>query len=108
MFYSLIFFENTHSHTLIKKPKSGDFRVQEEHGGTLAPIEKPEIKMINEAKRVLKSLPCKSLYSRIDFVKQGNNFLLMEVDLIEPSLYFNLNPHAAITFSSIINQKFQK
>ena len=106
--YSLIFFENTHSHTLIKKPKSGDFRVQEEHGGTLAPIEKPEIKMINEAKRVLKSLPCKSLYSRIDFVKRENNFLLMEVELIEPSLYFNLNPNAAKKLSSLINQKFQK
>jgi glutathione synthase/RimK-type ligase-like ATP-grasp enzyme len=106
--YSLIFFENTHSHTLIKKPKSGDFRVQEEHGGTLAPIEKPEIKMINEAKRVLKSLPCKSLYSRIDFVKRKNNFLLMEVELIEPSLYFNLNPNAAKKLSSLINQKFQK
>jgi glutathione synthase/RimK-type ligase-like ATP-grasp enzyme len=106
--YSLIFFENTHSHTLIKKPKSGDFRVQEEHGGTLTPIEKPEIKMINKAKRVLKSLPCKSLYSRIDFVKRENNFLLMEVELIEPSLYFNLNPNAAKKLSSLINQKFQK
>ena len=106
--YSLIFFENTHSHTLIKKPKSGDFRVQEEHGGILTLVEKPDIKMVNEAKKVLNSLPCKNLYSRIDFVKKGNNFLLMEVELIEPSLYFNLNPHAAIKFSSIINQKFQK
>ena len=106
--YSLIFFGNTYSHTLVKKPKSGDFRVQEEHGGILAPIEKPDIKMVHEAKKVLNNLPHKSLYSRIDFVKRENNFLLMEVELIEPSLYFNLNPSAATKFASIINKKFQK
>ena len=106
--YSLIFFENTHSHTLVKKPKSGDFRVQEEHGGILTLIKKPDIKMVHEAKKVLKSLPCKSLYSRIDFVKRENNFLLMEVELIEPSLYFNLNPSAAKNFASIINKKCLK
>jgi hypothetical protein len=33
---------------------------------------------------------------------------LMEVELIEPSLYFNLNPNAAKKLSSLINQKFQK
>ena len=106
--YSLIFFENTHSHTLVKKPKRGDFRVQEEHGGILTPVEKPDIKMVNEAKKILNSLPYKSLYSRIDFVKRENHFLLMEVELIEPSLYFNLNPNAAKKFASIINKTFQK
>jgi len=106
--YSLIFFEDTHSHTLIKKPKSGDFRVQEEHGGILSIVEKPDIKMLNEAKKVLNNLPYKSLYSRIDFVRKEEIFLLMEVELIEPSLYFNLDPSSPEKFASIINKKFQK
>ena len=105
--YSLIFFKKKHSHTLLKKPKKNDFRVQEEHGGILQLITNPDEKMLKIAKSIIDKLPNKSLYSRIDLVRNKKNFLLMEIELIEPSLYFNLNPEAAHTFSSIIDKSFR-
>jgi glutathione synthase/RimK-type ligase-like ATP-grasp enzyme len=40
--YSLIFFEGQFSQGVVKKPKTGDFRVQEEHGATIAPCSPPQ------------------------------------------------------------------
>ena len=104
--YSLIFFKKKHSHTLLKKPKKNDFRVQEEHGGKLQLITNTDKKMLKFAKNIIDKLPNESLYSRIDLVRNKRSYLLMEIELIEPSLYFNLNPEAAYTFSSIIDKNF--
>ena len=35
---SLVFFDGEHSHTVLKTPKTGDFRVQEEHGSRIQSI----------------------------------------------------------------------
>ena len=104
--YSLIFFKKKHSHTLLKKPKKNDFRVQEEHGGKLQLVTNTNKKMLKFAKNVIDKLPNECLYSRIDLVRNKRSYLLMEIELIEPSLYFNLNPEAAYTFSSIIDKNF--
>ena len=40
----------------------------------------------------------KPLYARIDLVSMGDKWALMEVELIEPSLYFNLDSTAASRF----------
>ena len=104
--YSLIFFGEHHSHTLLKTPKNGDFRVQEEHGGILKLIENPEKKLLKIAEAIIKSLPFKNLYARVDLVRRKDTFLLMEVELIEPSLYFNLASEASSTLAKIISEKF--
>ena len=104
--YSLIFFGEHHSHTLLKTPKNGDFRVQEEHGGILRLIENPEKKLLKIAEAIIKSLPFKNLYARVDLVRRKDTFLLMEVELIEPSLYFNLASEASSTLAKIISEKF--
>lgn len=104
--YSLIFFKKKHSHTLLKRPKKDDFRVQEEHGGELHFITNTNRRMLETAINIINELPDDSLYSRIDFVRNEKSLLLMEIELIEPSLYFNLNPKAAYTFSSVIHENF--
>jgi len=105
--YSLIFFKKKHSHTLLKKPKKNDFRVQEEHGGELQLITNTNNGMLKSAENIINKLPESSLYSRVDFVRDKGKFLLMEIELIEPSLYFNLKPEAAHTFASIVNESFK-
>ena len=37
------------------------------------------------------TIPYQCLYSRVDVVRGSDNYLLMEVELIEPSLYFNMD-----------------
>ena len=102
--YSLIYFGNRLSHVLLKTPKNGDFRVQEEHGGSLKKINKPESSLIDFGNKVMQTIPYQCLYSRVDVVRDGNNYLLMEVELIEPSLYFNMDPKSPQMFAKVFNK----
>jgi glutathione synthase/RimK-type ligase-like ATP-grasp enzyme len=96
--YSLFYFGDKFSHCVLKKPKENDFRVQEEHGGRLK-LSEAEDNMLSTAESVLKALPESALYARIDLIRSNNQFLLMEVELIEPSLYFNMDEKAADRFT---------
>lgn len=91
--YSLFYFGGKFSHAILKRPKAEDFRVQEEHGGQLQAIH-PEPALQALAGRTLDAIPDKTLYARLDYVRmQGtpDGFALMELELIEPSLYFNMD-----------------
>lgn len=95
--YSLFYFGGEFSHAILKTPKDGDFRVQEEHGGSLKRIS-PNEQMLLAAEKIIKEIqPC-PLYARIDLVEYQDKYLLMEVELIEPSLYFNLDDESAGRF----------
>lgn len=89
--YSLFYFNGQYSNAILKTPKSKDFRVQEEHGGTIVPI-KPDSSLKHETENILSKLNTTPLYARVDFVRtSSDDFALMELELIEPSLYFNLD-----------------
>lgn len=93
--YSLFYFNGEYSHTIRKVPKSGDFRVQEEHGGELITVI-PDERQLSAAAKVFAALPEKSLYARVDLIRnpraqKDDIWQLMEVELIEPSLYFNMD-----------------
>ena len=93
--YSLFYFNGEYSHTIRKVPKPGDFRVQEEHGGELITVI-PDERQLSAAAKVLAALPEKSLYARVDLIRnpraqKDDIWQLMEVELIEPSLYFNMD-----------------
>ena len=93
--YSLFYFGGHYSHSILKQPESGDFRVQEEHGGRLSSIQPCE-EMLTAARHSLAALPADVLYARIDLVRYKNEFVVIEMELIEPSLYFNMDadsPH---------------
>lgn len=97
--FSLFYFAQAYSHTILKTPKKGDFRVQEEHGGRLLQVE-PEAKLLSVAQKTMQTLPEDPLYARLDFVRTPDDaFALMEVELIEPSLYFNMDPHSPERFA---------
>ena len=100
--YSLQYFGETYSHAILKRPKSADFRVQEEHGGQIRPVDPPaELKELCEGLlQVLLELP---LYARFDFVRNpSGSFEVMEVELIEPSMYLRYDPEAPRCFAEAI------
>ena len=105
--YSLFYFAGHYSHAILKRPKNGDFRVQEEHGGVLQSITPCE-DMLTCARHALASLPADALYARIDLVRHASEFALMEIELIEPSLYFNMDPQAAQRFADAFVETFGK
>ena len=47
------------------------------------------------------------LYARIDFVRCGQEFALMEAELIEPSLYFNMDEQSATRFAHAFVNRMQ-
>jgi hypothetical protein len=88
----------------LKRPKAADFRVQEEHGGQLVAVEADE-QMRQQAEDVLAVVRPRPLYARVDFVRDTGlpgatgEYWLMELELIEPSLYFNLNEDSPALFA---------
>lgn len=98
---SLIFFDGVFSHAAIKRSRPGDFRVQTEHGGTVAPIDVvPAI--VAQAKRSLDALDSVPVYARVDGVGDDRSFRLMELELIEPHVFLGNTPGAAERFASAI------
>ena len=89
---SLIFFNNKLSHGISKIPKMGDFRVQEEHGGIISLVNRVNNNILDFCDKILTNLPEICFYARIDLLLENDFPFLMEVELIEPSLYFNLKP----------------
>jgi glutathione synthase/RimK-type ligase-like ATP-grasp enzyme len=96
--YSLFYFNGVLSHTIVKEPQPGDFRVQEEWGGIINPTQPtPDMLAVGEA--VLAVLPEVCLYARVDIVQADNGqWQVMEVELIEPSLYFRMNEQSPARF----------
>jgi glutathione synthase/RimK-type ligase-like ATP-grasp enzyme len=93
--WSLIFIQGSFSHAVLKRPAAGQIFVQEHRGGVTLPAEAPEA-MINEAGRVL-SLAEEltgqpTLSARVDGLLVQDRFTLMELELIEPSLYMRHHP----------------
>lgn len=94
---SLHFFNGELSHTIRKTPKKGDFRVQEEFGGLIELIDPPD-STLEIAKHALSLIPEKTLYARVDLVTDGKRWMLIELELIEPALYFRMDPKSPARF----------
>ncbi len=99
--YSMIYFGGRYSHGILKVPKRGDFRVQEEHGADIRPVE-PEPALRAAADAAISAVGRKLLYARADLVRSGDSFRVMELELVEPSLYLRTTPAAADRFADEI------
>ena len=105
--YSLFYFGGYFSHSVLKKPKENDFRVQEEHGGIIKAIT-PTKEKITIAENIIKKLSTIPLYARIDLVRTTrNDYALMELELIEPSLYLNTDTQSPERFAKAFNEKMK-
>ncbi len=100
--WSLIFFGGKFSHAVIKQPKSGDFRVQNDFGGG-AQLADPPSHLLASAAESLRAVD-PTLYARVDGVVDDGRFRLMEMELIEPALFLSAHPKAPGRFADAIAQ----
>lgn len=100
---SFIFFGSQFSHAMIKIPKKGEFRSNYDLGGKEERI-KPDKKLIKQASDVLRAISSPLLYARVDGVVINNIFTLMELELIEPHLFFNEDPESPVRFARALSQ----
>jgi hypothetical protein len=99
--YSMIYMGGRHSHTILKTPKRGDFRVQEEHGSEIRLVT-PEAALLAAGEAALAAVGQKLLYARADLVRSGDAFRVMELELVEPSLYLRIDPAAPDRFADAV------
>lgn len=96
--WSMVFFGDQFSHAVRKFPAAKDFRVQEEFGGTHRHEEGPPEILISQAKEAIAACTGELLYARVDGILRDDTFIIMEVELIEPALYFGADPESAGRF----------
>ena len=99
--FSMIYFNGAHSHSILKMPKRDDFRVQEEHGSKIISIT-PETALLAAGDAAIAAVGQKLLYARADFVRSGDTFRVMELELVEPSLYLRIDAGAPERFADAI------
>jgi glutathione synthase/RimK-type ligase-like ATP-grasp enzyme len=97
--WGFTFIEGEFTHALLKKPASGDYRVHEIYNGTIQ-AKAPSPEDLAEASQILAMLDLDPLYVRLDLVRMEDRLVVMELELIEPMLYFHLAPHAAQALAS--------
>lgn len=89
--WSVVLVDGRVAHALRKLPATGDYRVQEEWGGSSERVE-PSATLAELATRVCSVLPTAALYARIDIVSIGGQWHIMEVEVTEPYLWLDLAP----------------
>lgn len=104
--FSFTFIDGTFSHATLKLATAGEFRVQTEHGGSVAPTS-ADPRLIDEAARSLAVLPAVPLYARVDGIVRDGSFVLMELELIEPNLFLELGPGSAERMARAIARRLQ-
>jgi glutathione synthase/RimK-type ligase-like ATP-grasp enzyme len=104
---SFIYIDGRFSHAVLKRPAAGDFRVQQEHGGS-AEIFTPPAALLDHANQIAAAVQQvrESLYCRIDAVARDGRLIVMELELIEPELFLGLAEGAAERFAEAIVGRF--
>ena len=90
------------THGLRKRAKPGDFRVQDDHGGTVHHLEPSDeqVALVERALSACSSLPA---YGRVDLVRLDDGSLaVMELELVEPELWLRRHPPAADALAEVL------
>ena len=102
---SMMVFNGTFTHAILKKAKSGDFRVQDDFGGSVQNYT-PTKKEIEFAVHTVKACNELPLYARVDiFNDNDGNIALAELELIEPELWFRNHAEATFILAESIKEK---
>jgi glutathione synthase/RimK-type ligase-like ATP-grasp enzyme len=101
---SFLFFNGKYSHTAIKIPAAGDFRVQNYYGGVYKKYP-DDRKLIAEASEILRISGEDTLYARVDGLVINGKFNLIELEIFEPALFLHTDESAAVNFGKAILER---
>ncbi|MEC7264721.1 MAG: hypothetical protein VXW38_13350 [Bacteroidota bacterium] len=103
---SMMLFNGEFTHAVLKIAKPGDFRVQDDFGGSVHEYQ-PSADQIAFAQKVVNAAPELPVYARVDLFKDNEgNWALAELEIFEPELWFRHNPEAAQTLAKAIKTRF--
>lgn len=94
---SLFFCGETYTHAILKRPAPGDWRAN--LMDTIITPHEPTPAQKATAEAALAAAPKGLAYARVDLVLSGGSWRIIELELIEPRLYFTYVPAAALPFA---------
>ncbi|MFA6456875.1 MAG: hypothetical protein WCW40_08645 [Bacteroidota bacterium] len=95
-----------YTHAVLKKTKPGDFRVQDDYGGTVHAYSPTQVE-IDFAETTVAACTPMPVYARVDLLQDENgNPAVSELELIEPELWFRFYPSAADRLAEEIQKMF--
>lgn len=101
---SLMVFNGQFTHAILKKAKQGDFRVQDDYGGTVHAYT-PSQKEIQFAEFANAQCPVPPAYGRVDVVwDEAGNLMLSEMEFLDPEIWLRNAPESAKSLAEAIAQ----
>jgi glutathione synthase/RimK-type ligase-like ATP-grasp enzyme len=108
--WSLLYFGGAFSHAVLKRPATGDYRVQLQFGGS-AVASDPPIELLDAAQRAVDAAAATCFgpidYARVDGVVVDGRFVLMELELIEPYLHLGAHAPAAARLAHVLRARLE-
>jgi glutathione synthase/RimK-type ligase-like ATP-grasp enzyme len=101
--WSLIFLDGAFSHAARKRAAKGEFRVQFQFGGT-AETGKASDTLVDQATKVVNAVRTPWSYARVDGCVVDGQFLLMELEMLEPLLFLLQDARAADRLADAIER----
>ncbi len=95
--WSIMYFNGKYSHSVLKSVAGDDFRIQEEFGGTTKAVE-ATADILKQTQKIMDLQIEPLLYARVDGVIRDGQFLLMELEINEPSLFFEFSESGVENF----------
>ena len=103
--WSCVFIAGAYSHAVLKYPAAGEFRVQSRFGGTAAAA-RPPAAVVEGAHHALRQAPAAEwLYARVDGVLLDGALTLLELEMLEPSLFFEADRAAPARFAAALARR---
>jgi hypothetical protein len=104
---SLVFVDSAFTHAVRKRPRRGDYRVQDNHGGTVHHHE-ASANEISVAGAALACAPSATIYARVDLACVDEVPVAMELEVIEPELFLRFSPTATIALAMALKAELDK
>ena len=102
---SLVYVDGEFTHAVRKRAVPGDFRVHDDHGGSVA-LERPSDAHLDVGRRALAATGEPTLYARVDLVlDQSGSPMVMEYEVVEPELFLRFSREAVERFVAGIQQR---
>lgn len=111
---SLVFVDGDLVHAVAKMPATGDYRSQPEHGGVLRSVQATPAREALGQTALAGAARCigvdagSILYARVDCVDLDGEPRLMELELIEPDLFFALGDGAAERLARAVRGRLRR
>jgi glutathione synthase/RimK-type ligase-like ATP-grasp enzyme len=104
--WSFVFFDGRYSHAALKRAAAGEFRVHIEWGGTVETGNPPPA-LIVQAQGLIEALALDATYARVDGTDADGDLMLMELEVIEPELFFDRHPEATARLADAVERVLQ-